>query len=149
MDYLHSIIGWASAGLYWLITAAVTIRIIALRRPVSVTLAWLLVIYIVPILGAALYILFGELNLGRKRATRASEMVEPYLTNLTTQFKDNTGPLPGGELSLAVNRLMTTQVGIGALNYGDLAVLRTPQQIFERMLGDISQAHQSIVLETY
>lgn len=149
MDYLHSIIGWTSAGLYWLVTAAVTVRIIALRRPVSVTLAWLLVIYIVPILGAALYILFGELNLGRKRANRASEMVEPYLTNLTTQFQDNSGPLPGGELSLAVNRLMTTQVGIGALNYGDLAVLRTPQQIFERMLEDIRQAHQSIVLETY
>ena len=30
---------------------------IALRKPVSVTLAWLLVIYILPILGAILYLL--------------------------------------------------------------------------------------------
>src|SRR5690554_4271719 len=121
MDYLHSIVGWTYAGLYWLVTAAVTIRIIALRRPVSVTLAWLLIIYIVPIVGAVLYILFGELNLGRKRAARASQMVDPYLANLTSRFQDNDGVLPGGELSLAVNHLMTTQVGIGALNYSSLA----------------------------
>lgn len=149
MEYLHSIVGWTYAGLYWLVTAAVTIRIIALRRPVSVTLAWLLIIYIVPIVGAILYILFGELNLGRKRATRAGEMVEPYLNNLTTQFQDNNGALPGAELSLAVNRLMTTQVGIGALNYGELVVLKTPQDIFERMLDDLRRAERCVVLETY
>ena len=149
MDYLHSIIGWIYAGLYWLVTAAVTIRVIALRRPVSVTLAWLLVIYIVPIVGAILYILFGELNLGRKRATRSGQMLEPYLNNLTTQFKGHDGELPGAELSLAVNRLMTTQVGIGALNYGDLRILKTPQQIFEKMLDDLRQAKHSVVLETY
>lgn len=149
MDYLHSIIGWIYAGLYWLVTATVTIRVIALRRPVSVTLAWLLVIFIVPIVGAILYILFGELNLGRKRATRSGQMLEPYLNNLTTQFQDYEGELPGGELSLAVNRLMTTQVGIGALNYGELEILKTPQQIFEQILEDIRQARHSIVLETY
>lgn len=149
MDYLHSIVGWIYAGLYWLLTAAVTVRIIALRRPVSVTLAWLLIIYIVPIVGAILYILFGELNLGRKRANRSSRMLEPYLTNLTSQFQDHSGDLPGAELSIAVNRLMTTQVGIGALNYGELEVLKTPQQIFEQILKDIRRAHRNIVLETY
>ncbi|PRB76207.1 cardiolipin synthase [Pseudomonas sp. MYb185] len=149
MDYVHSILGWTFAGFYWLLTASVTIRIIALRRPVSVTLAWLLIIYILPIVGAALYLLIGELNLGRKRAARSGEMVEPYLTNLTTKFQDNSCPLPGGDLSLAINRLMTTQVGIGALNYGELEVLNAPQQIFERLIEDIRNARQSVVLETY
>lgn len=149
MDYLHSIVGWLWAGLYWLVTAAVTLRIIALRRPVSVTLAWLLIIYIVPIVGAILYLLFGELNLGRKRAARANTMVEPYLTNLTTQFHDNKDALPGGEMTEAINSLMTTQVGIGALNYGAMHILRTPEDIFERLIRDVHQARRSIVLETY
>src|SRR5690554_6821260 len=149
MDYLHSIVGWLWAGLYWLVTAAVTLRIIALRRPVSVTLAWLLIIYIVPIVGAILYLLFGELNLGRKRAARANTMIEPYLTNLTTQFHDNKDALPGGELTEAINSLMTTQVGIGALNYGAMHILRTPEDIFERLIRDVHQARRSIVLETY
>lgn len=149
MDFLHNIVGWTYAGLYWLVTAAVTIRIIALRRPVSVTLAWLLIIYIVPILGAILYLLLGELNLGRKRAARSSKMVAPYLSNLTTQFQGYAGDLPGGELSIAVNHLMTTQVGIGALNYGELVILNKPEQIFERLMEDIRLAQRSVVLETY
>lgn len=149
MDYLHSIVGWTYAALYWLVTAAVTVRIIALRRPVSVTLAWLLVIYIVPIVGAVLYILLGELNLGRRRAARATKMVDAYLSNLSTQFQDNADKLPGGELSLSVDRLMTTQVGIGALNYGELLILNTPEQIFEQLIEDIRLAQRSIVLETY
>lgn len=147
--YLHSILGWALAGFYWLLTASVTIRIIAQRRPVSVTLAWLLVIYILPLLGAALYLLIGELNLGRGRAARSTAMVEPYLTNLTTQFQDSSTPLPGGDLSLAINRLMTTQVGIGALSYQDLEILDTPEDIFQRVIQDIRNAQQCIVLETY
>ncbi len=149
MDYLHSIIGWGLAGFYWLLTASVTIRIIALRRPVSVTLAWLLIIYIVPLFGAALYLLLGELNLGRKRAARSGAMVEPYLTNLTTHFNDGSQWLPGGNLSLAVNRLLSTQMGVGALNYNSLEILNTPEQIFRHFINDIRQAKQSILLETY
>lgn len=149
MDYLHSVIGWTLAGLYWLLTASVTIRIIALRRPVSVTLAWLLIIYIIPIVGAALYLLVGELNLGRKRAARSGAMVEPYLANLTTHFNDGSQWLPGGNLSLAVNRLLSTQLGVGALNYDSMEVLSAPEQIFRRFITDIREAKHSILLETY
>ncbi|CEA05111.1 cardiolipin synthetase [Pseudomonas saudimassiliensis] len=149
LAHLHSILGWALAGFYWLLTASVTLRIIARRRPVSVTLAWLLIIYILPLLGAALYLLIGELNLGRARAARSNAMVEPYLTNLTTQFQDSEAPLPGGQLSLAINQLMNTQVGIGALSYEHLEILDTPASIFERVMQDIRNARQSIMLETY
>src|SRR5690606_15983855 len=134
MDYLHSIVGWLWAGPYWLVTAAVTLRNIAPRSQRSATPGWVLKMHIVPIVGWILYLLFGELNLGRKRAARANTMIEPYLTNLTTQFHDNKDALPGGELTEAINSLMTTQVGIGALNYGAMHILRTPEDIFERLI---------------
>lgn len=149
MDFLHSIIGWGLVGLYWLLTASVTIRIIALRRPVSVSLAWLLIVYILPLVGAALYLLLGELNLGRKRAARSGAMVEPYLSNLTKNYSDSTQSLPGGNLSLAVNQLLTTQIGVGALNYESMEVLSAPQQIFQRIIEDLRLAKHSIMLETY
>src|SRR5690606_28285357 len=126
----------------------VTLRIIARRRPVSVTLAWLLIIYIPPLLGAALYLLIGELNLGRARAARSNAMVEPYLSNLTTHFQDNEATLPGGERSVAVNPLMSTQVGIGALSYAPFEILATRASAFVGVMEDIRNARRSIVLET-
>ena len=65
MANVESILGWTLVVLYWLFTAAVTLRVVAKRNPVSVTLSWLLVIYILPIFGAALYLMLGELNLGK------------------------------------------------------------------------------------
>ena len=59
MSYIEHIIGIALAVLYWLFTAVVTFRVIGRRNPVSVTLSWLLVIYILPFVGALLYLMLG------------------------------------------------------------------------------------------
>ncbi|PKM04712.1 MAG: cardiolipin synthase [Gammaproteobacteria bacterium HGW-Gammaproteobacteria-6] len=149
MDNLQNIIGLILAILYWLLTAAVTLRVVTQRRPVSVTLAWLLVIYILPLLGVILYLLIGELNLGRTRAARAQAMVEPYLDNLNLRFGSNHIPHPGGQIAYAVHQLLATRVGIGALGYSRMEILDSPSQIFERMLDDIRNAQQSIRIESY
>ncbi|UAW96879.1 cardiolipin synthase [Halopseudomonas nanhaiensis] len=148
MENLQNIFGILVAVFYWLLTAGVTARIIALRNPVSVTLAWLLVIFIVPVVGAVLYLLFGELNLGRKRAERAANMVEPYLS-LPGSGTALPAPLPGGELTRAVNQLLITQVGIAAQSYSDLRLLDSPDAIFDELCQDVRSAQHSIRIETY
>ncbi|WP_304638939.1 cardiolipin synthase [Pseudomonas sp.] len=148
MANLQNIIGVILAVLYWVFIAGVTIRVIALRKPVSVTLAWLLVIYILPIVGAVLYMMIGELNLGRDRASRARAMVEPYLRSLDTRIPPGSA-LPSSELSLAINQLLTTQVHISAQSYSRLELLRSPEEIFDRLCEDIRSARQSIRIETY
>lgn len=148
MDNLQHIVGIVLAGLYWLVTAGVTARVIALRNPVSVTLAWLLVIFIVPFVGAVLYLLLGELNLGRKRAERAAQMVEPYL-GLPGQANAAHVSLPGGELTRAVNQLLTTQIGVAAQTYSRLQLLDSPAAIFDQLCADVRTAQRSIRIETY
>ena len=91
MDYIEHILGIALIVLYWLFTAAVTLRVLGKRTPVSVTLSWLLVIYILPVVGAALYLMLGELNLGRQRARRAEEMVKPFLSSIAEDFQGPRG----------------------------------------------------------
>ena len=93
MDYIEHILGIALIVLYWLFTAVVTLRVLGKRTPVSVTLSWLLVIYILPVVGAALYLMLGELNLGRQRARRAEEMVEPFLSSIAEDFQGPRGSL--------------------------------------------------------
>lgn len=148
MDNLQTVLGIAMAVFYWLVIALVTARVIALRKPVSVTLAWLLVIFIVPILGAVLYLLVGDLNLGRKRASRAEAMVEPYLRSLHTSFPVDVS-LPGGQLSLAIDQLLSTQVHISAQSYQSLQVLDAPEDIFDRLCADVRRARHCIRIETY
>lgn len=148
MDNIQTVLGLAMAVLYWLVIALVTVRVIAKRKPVSVTLAWLLVIFIVPILGAVLYLLLGDLNLGRKRASRAEAMVEPYLRSLHTSFPSGVS-LPGGQLSLAINQLLSTQIHISAQSYQSLEVLDSPDSIFDRLCEDVRHAQRCIRIETY
>lgn len=148
-DQLQSILGIALAIFYWLFTAAVTLRVITKRRSVSASLAWLLVVYILPVFGAILYLLLGELNLGRRRVARAEAMVEPYLDNLKNGLSSENIPMPGGQQSLAVHQLLAQRVGIGALTYEQLQVLDTPAQIFSCLLSDIAAAHDSIRIESY
>ncbi len=80
MDKFYHFLTLAGIGLYWVLIAGVTFRVVLKRRAVSVSLAWLMIIYILPVLGVACYFLFGELNLGRKRAERAKEMFTPFAT---------------------------------------------------------------------
>lgn len=149
MDNLQNIIGLTLAVLYWLFTAAVTIRVVMFRRPVSGTLAWLLVIYIVPLFGAVLYLLLGELNLGRKRAARAQAMVEPYLDNLNSRFDVDSIPMPGGHLAQAVHQLLASRMGLGTLGYSRMQVLKSPEAIFNQLVEDIRQSRNTIRVETY
>ncbi|MFZ2289393.1 MAG: cardiolipin synthase [Halopseudomonas yangmingensis] len=149
MEQVYSIAGLLFAVFYWLLTIAVTMRVIARRRPVSVTLAWLLVIFVLPVLGALLYLLIGELNLGRARAQRAAAMVDPYLDNLSSRFKGGRGPLPGGQLALGIHQLLANRVGIGAMQYDSLQLLDDPQRIFSRLCADVREAQHSIRIVTY
>lgn len=149
MDYFEHILGIALLVLYWLFTAAVTLRVLAKRTPVSVTLSWLLVIYILPVLGAALYLMLGELNLGRQRARRAEAMVEPFLDSIAEDFHAPVGSLPRGSLVQGIHQMLQQRLGQGALGYQQLELLDNPEQIFTRLCQDVASAQQSIHLETY
>lgn len=149
MDNLENIIGIVIAVLYWLLTAAVTLRVVIFRRPVSGTLAWLLVIYILPLVGAILYLLLGELNMGRKRAARAQAMVKPYLDNLNSRFCNGDIPLPGGHLAYAVHQILAARMGLGTLGYSNMQVLASADTVFSNLITDIQQASERIRVETY
>mgnify|MGYP003677845825 CR=1 FL=1 len=134
---------------YWLFSAAVTIRVITRRRPVSGTLAWLMVIYVIPLIGAVLYLMIGELNLGRRHAKRTRAMIDPYLHTINHRFGRSEAALPGGPLSQGIHQLLIARNGVSALGYSAMQLLDNPEAIFEQWLRDIEQATDSIRIETY
>ena len=62
MEKFYHFLTLAGIVFYWILVAGVTLRVVLKRRAVSVSLAWLMIIYIIPIVGVACYFLFGELN---------------------------------------------------------------------------------------
>jgi cardiolipin synthase len=138
--------------LYWLIVAATTLRVIFTRKTISAAMAWLLIIYVVPLLGAILYFLFGELRLGRRRAEKAASMRDPYLADLRKLASQQAAPSsdkPPTPLQSAVNNILSQQLGVGPLPYDNFSVLATASQVFTQLLDDINEATSSIRMEFY
>ncbi|MEL0627975.1 cardiolipin synthase [Psychromonas aquatilis] len=69
MSWLESEIYIAvSATLYFTFLTLITLRVIIKRKAIGVSLAWLFLIYAIPLAGMIGYLIFGELNLGAKRS---------------------------------------------------------------------------------
>ncbi len=65
-------------AMHWSIIVLLSVRVIMVRPPVGVSLAWLMVIFSIPFFGAFLYLLFGERRLGRHRAERTVAVAKAF-----------------------------------------------------------------------
>ncbi len=74
MTTFYTVVSWLVILGYWILIAGVTLRILMKRRAVPSAMAWLLIIYILPLVGIIAYLSFGELHLGKRRAERARAM---------------------------------------------------------------------------
>ena len=52
---------------YLALMVVIVVRVVMTRRAIGVSLSWLILIFTIPFLGVSLYLLFGEVRLGRKR----------------------------------------------------------------------------------
>ncbi|MDN3613097.1 MAG: cardiolipin synthase [Vibrio gallaecicus] len=150
MDKVYHFLTIASLVLYWILVAGVTLRVVLKRRAVSVSLAWLMVIYIVPIVGVACYFLFGELNLGRKRAERAKQMFTPF-GDWFRQLNHCQAHLPAqvGSPIHKIDELCNNRMGIPALSGNTLSLQASPDEILRSIIKDIESAQTSIKMVFY
>lgn len=135
---------------YYLVVAAVALRITLKRRVVGVSLAWLLVIFILPVFGVLFYLLFGERFLGVRRKRRAIKLYKQLSDKLSdieqqeTRFTGNLGPH-----AHPIHTLCFKQLGIPSTLGNQLTLLTTPNDIFSQLCNDIDAAQTSIQLEFY
>lgn len=150
MDNLYQAATLLSLAGYWVLVAGVSLRIALKRRPFGVSLAWLLLIYIIPLFGVVCYLLFGELNIGKKRASRAEAMFEPYaqwFAELADQHRRSVPQM--GHHARPIHGLCLNRTGIPSLVGNHMELLHQGDAIFDRLIEDINDARQSIALEFY
>lgn len=150
MEKIYQFIALTGFSLYWLLVASITVRIATKRRALGVSFAWLLVIYIIPVVGVLLYIMFGELKLGKKRANRAKAMFEPYRAWLeNVQLSSAHHPETLSFLARPVHNLCLNRTGIPALSGNHLKLFQDADIILTHIESDIMHATHSIHMVFY
>ena len=133
-----------------LLIVGFSIRIIKVHLPVSTTLAWLTLIFFLPLGGAVVYLVFGEKRLGQKFSARSRAIqgrYEKWLRELPQEIRSD----PQG-LSLqgqSLNRLAAATVHIPALCGNRLQLFDAAEPILSSIISDIDQARKFCHLEFY
>ena len=136
--------------LHVMIIIGVSIRIITVRLPVAVSLAWLLLVFFLPLVGAIAYLVLGEKRLGRQFADRTRAIRARYdgwLRDLPPEIRSDTkGLSPEAQY---ISRLAENTVNIPALSGNRLQLLDAAELILRAMISDIDCAEKFCHLEFY
>lgn len=150
MTTFYAVISWVALFSYWLLIASVTVRILMKRRTVPSAMAWLLIIYILPLLGIVAYLLFGELHLGTRRAERARAMwpfAEDWLKLLKTH--DELVSQQSSSVAEAIFSLCEHRQGVAGIKGNQLQLFNHTDQAMRGIIADIEQAQSSIEMVFY
>jgi len=133
-----------------LIIIGVSIRVIHVRLPVAVSLAWLLLVFFLPLVGAIAYLVLGEKRLGRKYMARTQAIkgrYDSWLKALPPEIRsDSQGMSPQAR---SLSRLAETTVNIPALCGNRIQLLDAAEPILRSIISDIDRAKRFCHLEFY
>jgi len=147
--------------IYWILTSTLfltdlairiglSLRVIMRKKAASVTLAWLVIILVLPFLGAAIYLLFGENRLGEKRVKRAAAVVPLILRwadNLKSRSFTNWQSLnPECE---PIHRQIDAAIHIPTMPDNQLCLIEQSDEFFRQLISDIEQAKSTCFMEFY
>lgn len=127
-----------------------TFRVVMRRRSVGESLAWILVIFVFPLVGPLVYLLMGELRLGSRRAKRFVELFPPigaWLEELDERFDVNWHQV--GESCEPLARLARRSLGLPTLPGNSFELLGDWQAVFQRLVKDIDASVETCHLEFY
>jgi cardiolipin synthase len=135
---------------HWLIVVGLSIRVIMQRRPVGVSMAWLAVIFSVPFVGVAVYLLFGEKRLGRRRAMRINASIVD-VANWQKALNAHYDPAVARIDTSAAPLLHHAErvLGFKAVSGNDIELLIDFQSIFDCIIADIDAAQNTVHLCFY
>ena len=135
---------------YWLLIAGVTLRILMKRRAVPSAMAWLLIIYIIPLVGIIAYLSFGELHLGKRRAERAKAMW-PSTARWLNDLKEcqRIFATENSEIAASLFQLCERRQGIAGVKGNQLQLLTTSDDVLKAMMRDIELARSNIEMVFY
>lgn len=153
LDWLTSFNHWGSIGFVFglLIQIIVVFRVIMGKRGVGETLAWVMLILGIPVVGWIMYLLIGELRLGASREKRYQK-----LSNAVQRRLQALEPIESQVPWSSIDReyFQIAKTGRGTLNFpilpgNQLELFEDWQQVFDQIIADIDSATTNCDLQFY
>ncbi|AEW77580.1 cardiolipin synthase [Aggregatibacter actinomycetemcomitans] len=136
--------------LIWILTIAITIRLVIKKQSVSAMLSWLMVIYVFPIVGIVAYLIFGEINLGKRRAALFNQLKPKFMAWFEKLSQcDNLVNTQTNLLYRPIFDLAKQRLDIPCVLGNELHILDTPESIMRSIIEDIKGAEKSINMVFY
>lgn len=132
------------------IRIGLSIRVIMRKKSYGVSLAWLVIILLVPFVGGFFYLLFGENRISEERSERIQLSFNHYQHWLKTL--QNRSPVEWDKLNpeyLPLQQLAGSLTGLPAMGGNDLNILDSPEQFFAAIIADINGAKSTCHLQFY
>ncbi|MBH0005693.1 cardiolipin synthase [Psychrobacter sp. SWN149] len=137
-------------GLHIILMIVMTLRIVSVQRNIGVSIAWIAVLYTVPVFGFVAYILLGEPMIGRRYRDR----VDQVSTMMNDMARREHLVFDKGQELLAthyrgVSHIGTRWTGFGVFPNHQMQLLTTPASIFQHLIDDIHAAQSIVLMEFY
>ena len=132
--------------LHIVLMIVMTLRVVSVQRNIGVSIAWVAVLYTLPVFGFVAYILLGEPMIGRRyreRVDQASILMNDMARREHLIFDKGQDLLPANYRG--VSQIGTRWTGFGVFPNHQMQLLTDPASIFQRLIENIHAA-QSIVL---
>jgi cardiolipin synthase len=129
---------------------AVTLRVLARRNPPGVSMAWLLLVLLVPVAGLVLYVMIGERRLGRRWIERAEAERAAIARRFERLAADAVlDPADTGPVGEPVARLAQSLGAIPVMRGHRVELLADGDRILRTMIEDVEACRERCSLEFY
>lgn len=136
--------------LHIILMIVMTLRIVSVQRNIGVSIAWVAVLYTLPLFGFIAYILLGEPMIGRRyreRVDQASILMNEMARRENLVFDQGRNLLPVNYQG--VSQIGTRWTGLGIFPDHKMQLLTEPSIIFQGLIEDIQGAQRIILMEFY
>jgi len=136
--------------LHIVLMIVMTLRVVSVQRNIGVSIAWVAVLYTLPVFGFVAYILLGEPMIGRRyreRVDQASILMNDMARREHLIFDKGQDLLPANYRG--VSQIGTRWTGFGVFPNHQMQLLTDPASIFQRLIEDIRAAQRIVLMEFY
>ena len=136
--------------LHIILMVVMTLRVVSVQRNIGVAIAWIAVLYTLPVFGFIAYVLVGEPMIGRRyrqRVDQASLLMNDMAARERMVFDQGQDLLPINYRG--VSRIGTRWTGFGVFAGHRMQLLTSSRAFFNHLISDIDNAKRTILIEFY